>query len=52
VIRPREDRQFERFQKNGDPSALARVFDRTAPELFRVAAWLCRDLRKDVVFVV
>jgi RNA polymerase sigma-70 factor (ECF subfamily) len=43
VIRAREDRWFERFRRTGDPRVLAKVFDRTAPELWRVAAHLCRD---------
>jgi RNA polymerase sigma factor (sigma-70 family) len=43
VIRPRIDRWFVRFCASGDARALARVFDATAPELWRVAAHLCRD---------
>lgn len=43
MIRARTDRLFERFRRAGDPRALAGVFDRTAPELWRVAAHLCRD---------
>lgn len=43
MIRSRTDRLFERFRCTGDPRALAGVFDRTAPELWRVAAHLCRD---------
>jgi RNA polymerase sigma factor (sigma-70 family) len=43
VIRAREDRWFDRFRRTGDPRVLAKVFDRTAPELWRVAAHLCRD---------
>lgn len=43
VIRACEDRWFDRFRRTGDPRALAKVFDRTAPELWRVAAHLCRD---------
>ena len=43
MIRAREDRLFERFVKNGDVRALALAFERTAPELWRVAAALCRD---------
>lgn len=35
-------RRFERFRRRGDPRDLAAVFDRTAPELWRVAAHLCR----------
>lgn len=34
------DRLFARFCKTGDAEALGRVFDRTAPELLRVACWL------------
>lgn len=44
VIRPRPDRLFERFRRTGDPRLLAQVFDATAPELWRVAAHLCRDV--------
>ncbi len=43
MIRAREDRWFDRYRRNGDPRLLARVFDRTAPELWKVAAHLCRD---------
>ena len=43
MIRPRIDRCFHRYRQNGDPQLLARVFDRAAPELWRVAAHLCRD---------
>jgi RNA polymerase sigma-70 factor (ECF subfamily) len=39
----RIDLQFARFQKTHDPRVLAAVFDATAPELWRVAAHLCRD---------
>src|SRR5262245_49614460 len=35
------DRLLADFQRTGDPRALGRLFDRTAPELLRVAAWLC-----------
>ncbi|MCC6408581.1 MAG: RNA polymerase subunit sigma, partial [Planctomycetes bacterium] len=34
---------FERFRRHGDTSALAVVFDRTAPELLRVARHLMRS---------
>jgi len=34
------DRAFARFQRTRDPRALARVFDRTAPELLRLARHL------------
>lgn len=36
----RIDRAFRRFQGEGDPEALAFVFDRAAPELARLAAHL------------
>ncbi len=39
----RADRWFRRFQATGDARALAVVFDRTAPELMRVALHLTRD---------
>src|SRR5262245_15439769 len=35
------DRRFARFCRTGDPAALGQVFDATAGELLRVAAWLC-----------
>jgi RNA polymerase sigma factor (sigma-70 family) len=43
VIRSRADRWFARFRRSRDPRLLAKVFDHTAPELWRVAAHLCRD---------
>ncbi|MCC7065266.1 MAG: sigma-70 family RNA polymerase sigma factor [Planctomycetes bacterium] len=43
MIRAREDRWFDRFRRTGDARALAKVFDRTAPELWRVAVHLRRD---------
>ncbi|HEU4417337.1 MAG TPA: sigma-70 family RNA polymerase sigma factor, partial [Planctomycetota bacterium] len=43
VLRNPSDRCFERFRRGGDPRHLAAVFDRTAPEVWRVAAHLCRD---------
>lgn len=43
MIRSAVDRWFDRFRQKGDPAALAKVFDRTAPELWRVASHLCRD---------
>lgn len=35
------DRLLLRFSRTGDPRVLGRLFDRTAPELLRVATWLC-----------
>src|SRR5690349_9293176 len=35
------DRAFHRYCRSGDPHALGEVFDRTAPEILRVALWLC-----------
>ena len=35
------DRLLAHYQLSGDPRALGKLFDRTAPELLRVAAWLC-----------
>jgi len=43
VIRAREDRWFDRFRRTGDPRLLAKVFDRTTAELWKVASHLCRD---------
>lgn len=43
MIRPTADRLFDRFRRTGDPKLLARVFDLAAPELGRVASYLCRD---------
>ncbi|HEX6810101.1 MAG TPA: sigma-70 family RNA polymerase sigma factor [Planctomycetota bacterium] len=37
------DRLLARYQRSGDPRVLGRLFDRTAPELLRVAAWLCSN---------
>lgn len=37
------DRLFLRFCRTGDTRALGQVFDRTAPELLRVACYLCGD---------
>lgn len=37
------DRLFARFQKTGDPHAMARVFDATVGELLAVATYLCRS---------
>src|SRR5690349_2579732 len=35
------DTLFRRYCRTGDANALAIVFDRTAPELLRIAGWLC-----------
>src|SRR5262249_48886514 len=35
------DSLFRRYCRTGDPRALGVVFDRTAPELLRIAGWLC-----------
>ena len=43
MLRSRIDRAFERFRANGDPRHLARVFDATAPELYRLAWHLVGD---------
>ncbi len=43
MIRSPQDRLFARFCRTGDPRALARLFDATAPELWRVAAYFLRD---------
>ncbi|MCA8965205.1 MAG: hypothetical protein KDC48_09970, partial [Planctomycetes bacterium] len=40
----RTTRLFLRYRDRGDAAALAAVFDRTAPELLRLALHLCRDL--------
>lgn len=34
------ERLLARFQRSGEPRDLGRLFDRTAPELLRVATWL------------
>jgi len=51
VIRSRPDRWFDRFRRTSDARLLAKVFDAVAPELWRVAAHLCRDrhLAEDAV---
>ncbi|MCB9876872.1 MAG: sigma-70 family RNA polymerase sigma factor [Planctomycetes bacterium] len=41
-MKSRADRRFARFVRTRDPRDLAFVFDATAPELWRVAAFLCR----------
>jgi RNA polymerase sigma-70 factor (ECF subfamily) len=40
----RDTRSFLRWRDRGDPAALAKVFDRTAPELLRLALHLCRNV--------
>lgn len=37
------DRLFQRYRATGDPGALAALFDRTAPELLKLARLLVRD---------
>lgn len=37
------DRWFLRYRRTGDVRLLGKVFDRTAPELWRLAAHLCAD---------
>ncbi len=37
------ERLFERYRATGDPAALAALFDRTAPQLLKVARVLVRD---------
>ncbi len=39
----RIDRQFRRFLRTGDARALGVVFDATAPELLKIAAYLAHD---------
>jgi len=41
LFRNATDRLFLRFCRTGDARALGQVFDRTAPELLRVACYLC-----------
>lgn len=43
MLRISEERLFERFRRQRDASSLARVFDRTAPALLRLAWHLSRD---------
>lgn len=38
-----EERDFEEFRQSGDPAALARVFDRTAPKLLLLAGHWTQD---------
>lgn len=40
------DRLFRRYRETGDPRYLGRVFDRTAPELLRIAEYLTRVCRR------
>ncbi len=42
MVRASEDRLFERYLSRGDQRALAALFDRVAPELWRVATYLTR----------
>jgi RNA polymerase sigma-70 factor (ECF subfamily) len=37
------ERRFDRFRRQGDPAALASVFDATAAEILKVASHLARD---------
>src|SRR5688500_5854388 len=41
-----EDQLFQDFQRTGNPAALAEVFDRTAPELLRIALHLAGDVAR------
>jgi len=41
VIKPRIDRLFAKYLRNGNPQLLTQVLDQAAPELWRVAAHLC-----------
>ncbi len=43
MIRPREDRLFERFRRKGDARALSELCERVAPELIRVGGFLIGD---------
>ncbi|HEX5051721.1 MAG TPA: sigma-70 family RNA polymerase sigma factor [Planctomycetota bacterium] len=43
MLRSRIDRAFRRYQQTGDARSLARVFDATAPELYRLAFHLAGD---------
>ena len=43
MLGPSVEKLFERYRRRGDAAALARVFDQTAPELFRLAQHLVRD---------
>ncbi|MEZ6037016.1 MAG: sigma-70 family RNA polymerase sigma factor [Planctomycetota bacterium] len=51
ILPNRIDLRFARFCRTGDPKALGAVFDATAPELLRIAAWLVgdRDDAEDLV---
>ena len=43
MARLREDRLFEKFRRTGDVRALAAVFDRAAPVLWRIAVRISPD---------
>ena len=43
VIRARVDRLFARYRRTGDARLLAKVFDRVAPDLWRLGVHLARD---------
>ncbi len=43
MIRARVDRLFARYRRTGDARLLAKVFDRVAPDLWRLGVHLARD---------
>ncbi len=43
AVNPTLEDQFQRYRQRGDVAALADVFDRTAPEVLRVAHHMVRD---------
>ena len=43
MLRASIERQFDLWRRRGDATALGKVFDRTAPELWRLATHLVRD---------
>ncbi|MCR9247496.1 MAG: sigma-70 family RNA polymerase sigma factor [bacterium] len=43
MLQVSEERLFERYRRRRDAGSLARLFDRTAPALMRLALHLCRD---------
>ena len=43
MLRTKLERLFDEWRRSGDAAALAKVFDRTAPELSRLVAHLVRD---------